>query len=65
MDIVYGIHNYPNKQCVLCNSSERSTLGHGDIIKFKISNPFDQKSIDTKRNKSDAMDTNPSNANQR
>ena len=61
--------NYPNKLCALCNLSERSTLGQGDITKLKISSQIDQKSIDGKRSKtsssSDAMDTDPSNPNQR
>ena len=28
--------NYPGKLCALCNLSERSTLGQGDIIKLKV-----------------------------
>ena len=59
--------NYPGKLCALCNLSERSTLGQGDIIKLKISSGIDKKSIEDKRSKtsSDAMDSDLSNANQR
>ena len=44
--------NYPGKLCALCNLSERSTLGQGDIVKLKISEEIDQKSIEEKRQKS-------------
>lgn len=45
--------NYPGKLCALCNLSERSTLGQGDIIKMKISEEIDQKSLEEKRKNAD------------
>lgn len=45
--------NFPGKLCALCNLSERSTLGQGDIIKLKISEEIDQKSLEEKRKNSD------------
>jgi histone-lysine N-methyltransferase MLL3 len=56
-DLLYN-ENYPGKLCALCNLSERSTLGQGDIIKLKISIELDKKSIE-KRSKtsSDATES--------
>ena len=49
-ELLYS-ENYPGKLCALCNLSERSTLGQGDIVKLKISEDIDQKSIEEKRSK--------------
>ena len=64
--------NYPGKLCALCNLSERSTLGQGDIVRLKISDDIDKKSIEMKRSKSSASLSNdaadpedPNNANRR
>ena len=64
--------NYPGKLCALCNLSERSTLGQGDIVRLKISDDIDKKSIEMKRSKSSASSSNdatdpedPNNANRR
>lgn len=46
--------NYPGKLCALCNLSERSTLGQGDIIKLRVSEDTDFKSIEEKRKALDA-----------
>ena len=56
-ELLYN-ENYPGKLCALCNLSERSTLGQGDIIKLKISIELDKKSIE-KRSKtsSDATES--------
>lgn len=53
--------NFPGKHCSLCNLSERSTLGQGDIVKFKITNNSAIKAIEDKRGKgltSDATSEN-------
>ncbi len=43
--------NFPGKLCALCNLSERSTLGQGDIIKLKVADDLDYKAIEEKRTK--------------
>lgn len=40
---------YPGKLCALCNLSERSTLGQGDIIKLKLSEDLDFSTLEDKR----------------
>ena len=40
---------YPGKLCALCNLSERSTLGQGDIIKLKLSEELDFSTLEDKR----------------
>ena len=43
---------YPGKLCALCNLSERSTLGQGDMIKLKLSEDLDFSTLEDKRKSS-------------
>ena len=54
-ELLYN-ENYPGKLCALCNLSERSTLGQGDIVKLKVSDEFDSKNPDDKKSKSSDPD---------
>lgn len=57
-ELLYN-ENYPGKLCALCNLSERSTLGQGDIIKLKISIELTKDKSIEKRSKtsSDATES--------
>ena len=57
--------NYPGKLCALCNLSERSTLGQGDIVRLRISLSHISLS-DIASSSNDATDPeDPNNANRR
>ena len=44
---------HPNKLCALCNLSERSVLGQGEIVKFKV--PTDIEIVQVIRNRRKAL----------
>ena len=43
---------YSGKLCALCNLSERSNLGQGDMIKLKLSEDLDFSTLEDKRKSS-------------
>ncbi len=53
--------NYPGKLCALCNLSERSALGQGDMVKYKLPSDFDL-SAEVKRLRAKFLSSGAANA---